>query len=695
MGVRLALAGGLALLLAAVAVTLSGSPARVLSTNSIAPSDEVAMLHGGATVCQPERALPRGTSAVRVTLESVIGPRLLVSASSGARVLASGARGSGWTGADVTVPLRYDAPSAADATLCVTLGEDRETILMLGETSRPAIAASDGGETLQGRMRVEYLAPGPHTWWSQALPIARRLGLGRAPSGTWVAGLILALMAAVAALAAWLALVELEARRRVPRAALLCALVGCLNAVAWSILSPPFQVPDEPAHFAYVQQLAQAHSLPYNPGGEAGQYSVEEQTTLDDLDHSDVQFMPSAKTISTRAQQRRLERDLARPLPRRGSGYAGTATNEPPLYYAFEAIPYALASSGSLLDRLALMRLFSCVFGGLTALFAFMFVRETLPGVRWAWTVAGLAVALAPLLAFISGGVSPDGLLFAVSAALFYQLARAFRRGLTPALAAAICAVTVLGVLTKLNFLGLVPGVLVGLLVTLRRAPPGSRRVLYRAAGAALAVAAGALLVGVSVGPLSGGASTGYISALAAKLTSGGSVLDELSYTWQFYLPPLPGMTAYFPGIFTTRQLWFDGLVGLYGWADTAFPVWVYNVALIPGTLIGALWLRAMVAGRAALRRRMSELLVYATMSAGLLVVVGVTSYDNDVISNGGAFWEPRYLLPLLPLAAAALALAARGIGRRFGPALGAAIVVLVLGHDIFSQLLVVARYYG
>ena len=43
---------------------------------------------------------------------------------------------------------------------------------------------------------------------------------------------------------------------------------------------------------------------------------------------------------------------------------------------------------------------------------------------------------------------------------------------------------------------------------------------------------------------------------------------------------------------------------------------------------------------------------------------------------------------------AAILALAARGAGRRWGPAAGTLIVLLILAHDIFSQLLVVGRYY-
>jgi hypothetical protein len=49
----------------------------------------------------------------------------------------------------------------------------------------------------------------------------------------------------------------------------------------------------------------------------------------------------------------------------------------------------------------------------------------------------------------------------------------------------------------------------------------------------------------------------------------------------------------------------------------------------------------------------------------------------------------------MLALWGALLALAARGAGRRWGPIVGVAIVSLVLAHDLFSQLLVISRYYG
>ena len=102
-----------------------------------------------------------------------------------------------------------------------------------------------------------------------------------------------------------------------------------------------------------------------------------------------------------------------------GTG-AGVAAPQPPLYYALETIPYYLGSGGTLLDQLALMRLLSALLAGLTALFAFLFLREALPAVPWAWTVGGLCTALAPLVGFISGAVNPDAMLCAVSAALFY-----------------------------------------------------------------------------------------------------------------------------------------------------------------------------------------------------------------------------------------------------------------------------------
>jgi hypothetical protein len=491
--------------------------------------------------------------------------------------------------------------------------------------------------------------------------------------------------------------------RRVPRAAWICALVAALNATCWSIVSPPFEVPDEPSHFAYVQHLAETGHL---PSSNEEMFSHAERGVLNALLYSNVRFNPNVGTISTAAEQRTLEHTLAAPLSRSDSPQAGVATSQPPLYYALETIPYKLASPGTVLDQVALMRLLSAVMGGLTALFAFMFVREALPGARWAWTVGGLGVALAPLLGLMSGAVNPDALLFAVCAALFYCLARGFRRGLTPKLAVALGAVLALGMLTKLTFFTLIPGAGLGLLVLCVREargrngglPPGRvspglrRRAACRLFALTAAVGASPIVLYVILSALAGRSG---LSAVAGILKVGGkgeSLSKELGYVWQFYLPALPGMHRYFHGFLTTRVLWFNGLVGLYGWLDTTFPSWVYTAALLPAGLVAVLFTRGLYLHRGALRGRLVELGVYVAIALGVVVTIGVDDYVHHLPTE---YAEPRYLLPLLALWAPVLALAARGAGRRWGPVAGVLILTLLMAHDVFSQLLVISRYYG
>jgi 4-amino-4-deoxy-L-arabinose transferase-like glycosyltransferase len=479
--------------------------------------------------------------------------------------------------------------------------------------------------------------------------------------------------------------------RSVPRAGWMCALIAILNALCWSIITPPFQVPDEPDHFAYVAHLVVTHRL---PSSSAAEYPLEEARTLTALQQGNLSLLPPTGTISSLAQQRKLEQDLL-PVARQSASIgdaAGVATSQPPLYYLIEAIPYALGSGAPLLTRLTLMRLVSALFAGLTAMFALLFVREVLPDTRAAWAPSGLCVAFAPLLGFMSGAVNPDSLLFAVSAALFWSLGRAFRLGLTPRRSAVIGALVATGLLTKLNFVGLVPGALIGLVVLTVSASRSSRSIAYRA----LAVGAGialcpVVLLGVShltTGRSLFDASSSEVSTVARH----GSLIPAINSTWQLFLPRLPGMKPYDPGTFTTREIWFDGFIGQYGWVETAFAGWVYDVALAPAVIVLMACGAALFKLRAVVWARAAELSVYASMAIGTAAVIGSAAYFHP---EAGSFTQARYLLPLLAMFATVIGLAIAGVGRRWGAVLGATLVLAVMADDIFSQLLVISRYYG
>jgi 4-amino-4-deoxy-L-arabinose transferase-like glycosyltransferase len=482
----------------------------------------------------------------------------------------------------------------------------------------------------------------------------------------------------------------------IPSAAWWCAVVAFLNAAVWSTVVPPFHVPDETAHVAYVQQLAETGEVPNDAN--AGVFSDEQARLLEALQFSATVGRPAEGTIWSESEDQAVDQVEDASLTGSNAGGIQPNSNQPPLYYLLGAGVYWASPSDGLLDRLALLRLLSAALAAATTLFVFLFLREVLAE-RWTWTVGALAVALQPTFGFISGGVTPDALLFAASAALFLMLARVFRDGLTLERGLAIGAVLAVGVLAKLNFLALIPGALAGLMLLAWR--PHDRVHVVRAVGVASGVLALACLayVAVNVGLWDRSAWGGGLAVAGTNVTGGSDgavsigLAERLGYTWQLYLPRLPFMNdqfTYFPP-YTT---WFKGGIGHFGWLDTPFPNWTYTLALVIAVPLALLAVVALVQRRHVLLEHWPELVTYGLMVAGLLVSIGFSGvrYRKD---TGFIFEQTRYLLPLLPLYATAVALAALGAGRRLARPLGAVIVVLAMGHGLFAQLLVIGRFYA
>jgi 4-amino-4-deoxy-L-arabinose transferase-like glycosyltransferase len=653
------------LLAIAIAVALVGlrSERHLQGANHVRAVAPIAPLAPGETACQRGEVVPAGTGGIRLRV-----------AGDGARftVTTGGARGTARVA--TSGPVDVDLPETTArrvTTVCVTNAGPGPLTLEGGPPASsprgadgPAAAlaaepASLGGAPLGGRMRIDYLRPHAESWWAFVPVLAERIA-GARDALPGDASAYLFVLLAVAAVAAGLA------RRRLRlKAGLAVALLAALNAVSWGMLVPPFAVPDEQSHLYYAQYLGETGKLPsWRPG--APEYAGDVRTAL-----AGTAF---AAVAGDRTARPSWDFEAPDELPRRGTGNAVTASSNPPLYYVAQAAVYRAAHAGDVLDRLAVMRLFSALLAGLTAWCVFAFLRELLPRSPLAWTVGGLLTGLMPMFAFITSGVNNDAGLYLAAAALFLALARILRRGITPRRAAACGAVLGAGVLIKTQLLAFAPAV--ALAFVLARAPWRAWAAGASAATLPLALY-GALGATVWSRPV-----LDRVGVLGGDSGRSGTLTNQLSYAWQEYLPRLPGMADLVPGI-QPYSLWFKGLVGRFGWLDYGFPEWAYLIALV---IVGA---TTVAAGRCLWRERRErarELAVLGLAALGLMGAVATVSYHAVP-----PFDQGRYLLPLLPLFALIPALAVRTAGRTAG----ALLLVAALGFSVFAQLVTIARYYG
>ena len=679
-----------------IVATLARSQPRRSGSNGVQPATVVASASGGHGLCQHDATLPAGTTSLHAQLtpvEAPSGPAVVVTVRHGARLLDRVPVAAGWRGIELVAPIARVVRDIAGVDVCFSVPHGAGAIGAIGDLPAPGTGALTlDGKPVGGALRLDWYRPGSESWWAFAGTVMTRIGRGHGGwGGPWVAWLALLLALAGASLALVLAWRALTRDRAVPRAGWGVAAVAVMNAAAWSLLTPIFLVPDEISHVAYVQQVGETRRPPvphdppvFSPELQAAMAAVRSGTT--------TRTVWRAKPW-TASEQRRIDGMLDRPLARVGNGSAGDVDPEPPLYYALEALPYRAAGAATLVTRIAFMRLLSALLAGATALLAFLFVRECLPSRPWTWTVSGLVVAFAPMLGYVSGGVNPDALLFPVAAALFLCVARASRHGLTRRLALATGAVIALGLLTKLNFYGLVPGAAIALVLAARRRERAWRLGILRVPALALAVGLTPFALMLLLDATVWDRSLVLLHSTSDAHDDHGGLLGQLSFLWQVYMPRLPGQRDAFEGV-APWDFWWKSFFGKFGGLDVYFPAWAYRVGLAAFVALLVLAARSLAANGRVVRARSAELAGYALMTCSLLTLIALVALRGWAPGIGAAA-QGRYLLPLLPLLAAVIALALRGAGARWGRPLGALVVVAALAWSACAQLVVVAAYYA
>lgn len=476
-----------------------------------------------------------------------------------------------------------------------------------------------------------------------------------------------------------------------PRPLLLLLAAVALLGVTWALIVPPWQSPDEPAHFSYAQGLGEGLEL---PGDEPGQiFSTEQELAADrsnSLQTAGSLFSQPEWSAAERERWELADERLAAGA-RSDAGAGNPARSNPPLYYAYEAVPYVAASGGDIFSRLYVMRVASMLFLLVAVVATWHLVGELLGRRSVLQLVGASIVGIQPMAVFISASVNPDGLLIAMFATTMLLGVRVLRHGMTLPRGVALCAVVAAGVLTKGTAYALVPPLALVLIA-------GAVRLRAGWARRATAIAVPALAFLLPVGAWLAVARLGDRPAVNQVASGGGDFPVELpgpaDYLWQYYLPKLPFQVTLpesYPSL-PAFEYWVQGGWASFGWLEVQFPTALYWV-------IAAITVVVVVGGAVALVRARSRSVLLVAAFLGLIaacLLAGLHAVDfRTLTSQGGPFSQGRYILPLLPLLGVAAAGALSLAGGRLRVGLAGGLLGALFALQIFSLALVASRYYA
>jgi hypothetical protein len=669
-------------------------------TNSVRLRSYVAVLQPGQRLCIPGLEVPEGTGRVEIVSTRGAHPAVAATLAAGRSRVAYGHLPAVADGADkIAVPIERRARTQT-LTLCVRPRGGALAIGgMAGLQSDMAPNRLDG-KPFANRVGVWFRPPStepksllarlPATWEH-----ASRFRPGWV--GPWTYAVLLLLVAPALAYAGLRTLARSFAGERgVVAPALAVMLIALANAATWATLTPTFNAPDEPDHFAYVQVLSETGKRP-NPFPTATRppHSTEETLGVDGLRLLSSTETPDGKPPWWPRDEARWRARVTafggRPRQDDGGGQTTAATHQP-AYYALMAPAYLVSSGGTIWTETWVVRLWSALLGSLVALFTVLFIREVLPGRPAVAVAGGLLVAFLPQFGFISGAVNNDTGVNAAGALALWLGARALRRGLTWRLGLALAAALVVLPLFKQTGYALYPAV--GLAVA---------GALWRRHDREALAGLGALVVAFVVLRVLWGVTGGDVATVsrppvgdAGPATTAGTALSAgldhptlvLSYFWQTFLPKLPFMTDLFVQRWPAFDFYVQRGFAALGWYAYEFPRWAYVVIVIAMAGLAAFALRGLWALRRGLRTRWVEVAFVAVAIVGVLG--GVAAVYAQAVPRD-PYTQPeqgRYAFTVLAPLAAVAGLALVGAGRRLAPVVGGAAVAGMAGLQVAALLL-------
>jgi 4-amino-4-deoxy-L-arabinose transferase-like glycosyltransferase len=474
-----------------------------------------------------------------------------------------------------------------------------------------------------------------------------------------------------------------------PLATLLVIVVAV--GLAWALLVPPWQSPDELNHFAYAQSLAERFALPGDP--HRGIYSTDEVLGARAVGASTLSFWPKEVKPDWSVQDYRSYLAEARQDPSRSDGGgANPVAYEPPLFYLYSDLAYWATYPGNVFDRYYAMRIWGVSLLVLTVLGTWLLIGEAIGRRRLPQLAGSAVVGLLPMEAFISTSINPDALMIVLWTLAFWLGTRVVKYAARTGDVLALCAATAAAVLTQPTSYALVPASALALVLGWVRSERRERRARARA------LVLGALTVAIPVVAWHGFAASQGNPLVANVAAAPGvrprpfNVRQFLSYVWQFYLPRLPFQSRQraTPGL-PLYEVWLRGGWGKFGWLDVSMPSWVYLMTTVFTAAIAAA--SAWIIARFRDPLRLSLFAFYAVGMLALLFGLHLTEF-RSFLDYQGTFLQGRYILPLIGLFGLAVALVVSRLPVRAVGAVCGALLAAMLLLQVIALGTIVGAYY-
>lgn len=236
-------------------------------------------------------------------------------------------------------------------------------------------------------------------------------------------------------------------------------LVIFLKQVLWVSFIPMWQTPDEQAHFAEVQNIAEKNKI-----------EAEKPTTSKEIEISEIllgvnrnsrgensfTYHPEFKIRYTSGPIGKYEKEINKiNKSERKNLVIREASGYPPLYYQLSAIGYKLIYNSGLIDRVFFIRLLQSLLYVLTVLVFYLFAKEILNGKNIFFFL--LFISFLPMPSFVGAGITSDNLMNLLFPGGIYLGMLLIKYGLKTKYLLLFGLLSLLGFLTKPHFFIVLP----------------------------------------------------------------------------------------------------------------------------------------------------------------------------------------------------------------------------------------------